>query len=56
MKCATIGDILEANRVIRQAKALCDIALRFPSDCELEDLEIGVFADAAWANRHDGSS
>ena len=35
---------------------MSDIKLKFPSDIPLKDLRLGVFADAAWANRADGSS
>ena len=56
IKGACISDLLEANRLVRQAKSLCNIPLKFSSESPSSDLRLGVFADAAWANRHDGSS
>ena len=35
---------------------MSDIKLKFPAGIPLKDLRLGVFADAAWANRSDGSS
>ena len=56
IKCCTISDLLEANRLVRQAKALSNIPLKFAGGGGFEDLRLGVFADVAWANRFDGSS
>ena len=44
------------NRVVRMAKTLGSIPLKFPSKRDLSNIRLGVLADAAWANRHDGSS
>ena len=47
---------MEANTLIRRAKALASIPLTFPSSTKPEELELGVFSDAAWANRRNGES
>ncbi len=56
MAKAVINDIYEANRVARIAKTLGSSPLKFLSDIPLTQIRLGVFADAAWANRADGSS
>ena len=47
---------MEANRLIRLAKHHSELELLFPSNIKLEKARLGIFSDAAWANRHDGSS
>ena len=53
---AIINDMYEADRVFRVAKSLGSIPLKFPCSIPLSEICLGAFADAAWANRADGSS
>ena len=52
----TIGDLLEANKTLRFAKANGDVGLRYKKTCELTDLRIGIYFDASWASRPTGES
>ena len=51
-----MAEILGVNRLIRLAKAHATLELAFPSSLSFEKARFGVFSDAAWANRGDGSS
>ena len=53
---ATVGDILEANKSLRFLKQSADIPLRFEKLGEMSELRIGIYTDASWASRPDGSS
>ena len=56
VKQATVKTLIQANKLLRQAKAYGNIKMRFTKLGELQDLVIGVFSDAAWANRPDEGS
>ena len=44
------------NRLVRQAKSLSNISLKFAAGGNVRDLRLGVSADSALADRFDGSS
>ena len=57
VRCATVGDLKEANKLLRFAKAAKDISLKFPKlDTTKGQLGFLALSDAAWATRVDGSS
>mgnify|MGYP000609816848 CR=1 FL=1 len=51
----TVEGILHANKVIREVKKLKDVAYRIHNFPEHEELELFCWADAAWANRPNGT-
>ena len=52
-----VKDMLEANKCLRFLKEVVQgYTMRIRKHCELEDLRIGVYSDAAWSVRPDGSS
>ena len=52
---ATVDDILHTNKIIREVKKLKDMAYRIHNFPENEELELFCWADAAWANRPNGT-
>eukprot|EP00435_Cladocopium_sp_Y103_P052293 s2273_g16.t1 len=53
---ASVAELLDANKTLRYAKETSDIHLRIRAHGRLEDLRFGVYSDASWCTRPDGSS
>ena len=52
---ATVGDLLDANKTLRYAKETADVPLTIRGHGPLDQLRFGVYTDASWATRPDGS-
>eukprot|EP00435_Cladocopium_sp_Y103_P013907 s4786_g3.t1 len=53
---ATVAELLEANKTLRYAKETSDIHLHIRAHGRLEELRFGIYSDASWSTRPDGSS
>ena len=56
MAKAEVADLLEANKALRYVKANPDLKLNYEDMPPLEKWRLGVYTDASWATRPDGSS
>ena len=53
---ATVGEMLEVNKVLRFAKETSVIPLKIRGHGSLKDLRFGAYTDASWSTRPDGTS
>ena len=53
---ATVGEMLEVNKVLRFAKESSTIPLKIRGHGRLQELRFGAYTDASWSTRPDGSS
>ena len=54
--CATVSELLEANKTLRYAKESSDVHLVLRGHGRLEEIRFGIYSDASWCTRPDGSS
>lgn len=53
---ATVGEMLEVNKVLRFAKETSKIPLKIRGHGSLKELRFGAYTDASWSTRPDGTS
>ena len=53
---ATVAELLEVNKTLRYAKETSDIHLIIRSHGHLDEIRFGIYSDASWSTRPDGSS
>eukprot|EP00434_Breviolum_minutum_P011884 symbB.v1.2.010485.t1/scaffold674.1/size176181/2 len=53
---ATVGDMLEVNKVLRFAKETSKIAVKIRGHGSLKELRFGAYTDVSWSTRPDGTS
>ena len=53
---ATVGEMLEVNKVLRFAKETSTIPLKIRGHGFLKELRFGAYTDASWSTRPDGTS
>ena len=54
--CATVSELLEGNKTLRYAKESSDVHLFLRGHGRLEEIRFGIYSDASWCTRPDGSS
>ena len=53
---ATVSELLEGNKTLRYAKESSDVYLVLRGHGRLEEIRFGIYSDASWCTRPDGSS